>query len=147
MTASSCSTRFISYSICRAYGLVRIGISALLFVLPVLGLQARAQTTTISGTVYDPRTNVNSLPLPGVLVYVTTGTVAPLTPGVQCLTSSSSSPGGNGVVSYTNTAVDGTFTLTNVPVNATYTLVIQAGKWRRQFTETVSYTHLDRPWG
>jgi len=138
MTASSCSTRFISYSICRAYGLVRIGISALLFVLPVLGLQARAQTTTISGTVYDPRTNVNSLPLPGVLVYVTTGTVAPLTPGVQCLTSSSSSPGGNGVVSYTNTAVDGTFTLTNVPVNATYTLVIQAGKWRRQFTETVA---------
>jgi hypothetical protein len=41
-------------------------------------------------------------------------------------------------VSYTNTAVDGTFTLTGVPENATYTLVIQAGKWRRQFSETVA---------
>jgi hypothetical protein len=113
--------------------------AALLFVLPALAMQASAQTTTISGTVYDPRTLANGgLPLPGVLVYATTGTVTPLTPGVQCLTSSTSAPGGAGVVSYTNTAVDGTFTLTNMPVNATYTVVIQAGKWRRQFTETVA---------
>jgi hypothetical protein len=41
-------------------------------------------------------------------------------------------------VSYTSTAVDGTFTLTGVPQNATYTLVIQAGKWRRQFSETIA---------
>ena len=114
----------------------KIAIAALLLALPVLCAPALAQTTTISGTVYDPRTTASALPLPNVLVYVTTGTVAPLTPGVQCLTSSSSSP--TGVVSYTNTAVDGTFTLGNVPVNATYTLVIQAGKWRRQFSETVA---------
>ena len=54
--------------------------------------------------------------------------------GVQCLTTSTPT----GVVSYTNTAVDGTFTLTGVPINSTYTLVIQAGKWRRQFSETVA---------
>ncbi len=137
MTASSLSIRFFSPSTCYGYGPVRIGIAALLLLLPVLSLQA--QTTTISGTVYDPRTQANGgLPLPGVLVYATTGTVAPLTPGVQCLTSSTSSPVGNGVVSFTNSAVDGTFTLTNVPENATYTVVIQAGKWRRQFTETVA---------
>jgi hypothetical protein len=41
------------------------------------------------------------------------------------------------VVSFAYTAVDGTFTLGNVPENATYTLVIQSGKWRRQFSETV----------
>jgi hypothetical protein len=113
--------------------------TALLLLLPWLAMQASAQTTTISGTVYDPRTHANGgLPLPGVLVYATTGTVAPLMPGVQCLTTTSSAPAGPGIVSYTNTAVDGTFTLTNVPVNAAYTVVIQAGKWRRQFAETLA---------
>ncbi len=116
-------------------------LTAVLFLAPLLAGQASAQTTTISGTVYDPRTLANSgLPLPGVLVYATTIAPTALAPGVQCLTSSSAQPGGAGVVSWTNTAVDGTFTLTNVPVNATYTLVIQAGKWRRQFPNTAVVT-------
>ena len=116
-------------------------LAALLFALPLLAMQASAQTTTISGTVYDPRTLANGgLPLPGVLVYATTVTPPALTPGVQCLTSSSSSPSSAGVVSSTNTAVDGAFILTNVPVNTTYTLVIQAGKWRRQFPSTAVAT-------
>jgi hypothetical protein len=104
--------------------------------LPVLSTQAFAQapTTTISGTVYDARTTASALPLPNVLVYVTTGSVDPLPAGVQCLTASTPT----GVVSYATTAVDGTFTLGNVPENTTYTLVIQAGKWRRQFSETVA---------
>jgi Bacterial Ig-like domain (group 3) len=110
-------------------------VAALLFVLPFLGSHAFAQTTTISGTVYDPRTTANSLPLPNVLVYVTTGPVAPLPSGVQCLTSSNSTP--TGVVAFTYTAVDGTFEMGNIPVNGAYTVVIQAGKWRRQFSETV----------
>jgi hypothetical protein len=105
---------------------------ALLLVLPMLAARASAQTTTITGTVYDPRTT-NALPLPNVLVYVTTGTPAALPAGVQCLTSSNSTPSDPDLVSSTFTAVDGTFTLANVPVNATYTVVIQAGKWRRQF--------------
>jgi hypothetical protein len=107
---------------------------ALLFVLPLLGAHALAQTTTVSGTVYDPRTTTSSLPLPNVLVYVTSGTVDPLPSGVQCLTTSDPT----GVVGFTYTAADGTFTIGNIPVNATYTVVIQAGKWRRQFSETVA---------
>ena len=101
----------------------------LLCLLPVsCAVAAAGQTTTISGTVYDPRTT-NALPLPNVLVYATTAPVAALPAGVQCLTYQAPT----GVVSYAYTAVDGTFTLANIPENATYTVVIQAGKWRRQF--------------
>jgi len=96
-------------------------------------VHAFAQTTTISGTVYDPRTTSSALPLPHVLLYVTTGPVAPMPSGVQCLTYSAPS----GAVSYTYTGVDGSFTLQNVPLNSSYTLVIQAGKWRRQFPQVV----------
>jgi hypothetical protein len=46
------------------------------------------------------------------------------------------------VVSYANTAVDGSFTLQNIPENASYTIVIQAGKWQRQFSETVGTSPL-----
>ena len=87
----------------------------------------------MSGTVYDPRTTSSSLPLPHVLVYATTAPVDPLPAGVQCLTYEAPT----GVVSYTYTAFDGTFTLSNVPQGASYTIVIQAGKWRRQFPNTI----------
>ncbi|MGP8083935.1 MAG: Ig-like domain repeat protein [Terracidiphilus sp.] len=138
MTASLRSLRSAFAAISFKLGPLKAACAALLFALPLLSLPASAQApaTTISGTVYDPRTTASSLPLPNVLVYVTSGTVDPLPSGVQCLTSSNSTP--TGVVSYTYTAVDGTFTLGNVPLNATYTLVIQAGKWRRQFSETVA---------
>lgn len=92
-----------------------------------------AQTTTIQGTVFDPRTTSSALPLPSVLVYVTTGTVQPLPSGVQCLTYSAPKD----AISYAYTATDGTFTLDNIPQNTDYTLVIQAGKWRRQFAVSV----------
>ena len=124
-------------------GLVRVqrslfsvwNFAAAILVLSSLAIHAAAQNTTISGTVYDPRTTAKSLPLPNVLVYATTNPVAPLPSGVQCLTSNNSTP--TGVVASTFTAVDGTFELGNIPVNGTYTIVIQAGKWRRQFTENV----------
>jgi hypothetical protein len=143
MTASACSVRSIRSVVadsCLSFRLFKAAIAALLFVLPLLNTPVSAQTpiTTISGTVYDPRTTASALPLPNVLVYVTTATVASLPAGVQCLTTSTPT----GVVSYTYTAVDGTFTLGNVPQNASYTLVIQAGKWRRQFSETVAATPL-----
>jgi len=119
----------------------QIAIAAMLLVLPLVAQRAFAQaTTTISGTVYDPRTTASALPLPNVLVYVTTGTVDPFPSGVQCLTAANSAVS-NAVVSAT-TAVDGTFTLTDVPTNTSYTLVIQAGKWRRQFPETVGTSPL-----
>ena len=114
------------------------GALAALLLLPLLGAHALAQTTTISGKVYDPRTTASSLPLPNVLVYVTSNAVAPLPSGVQCLTTSDPT----GVVGFTYSAADGTFTIGDIPVNATYTVVIQAGKWRRQFSETVAATPL-----
>src|ERR1035438_3659977 len=133
MTAHPGTIRSIPTAIFNCSGRLKGAVSALLLVLPLLGAQALAQTTTISGTVYDPRTTASALPLPNVLVYVTTGAVAPLPSGVQCLTTSDPT----GVVGFTYTAADGTFTIGNVPVNATYTIVIQAGTWRRQFPQTV----------
>lgn len=109
--------------------------SLLLVLLALSGVRAFAQNTTISGTVYDPR-GASGLPLPNVLVYASTTPVAAPASGVQCLTVQT--PSGANVVASTYTAVDGTFTLANVPENANYTIVIQAGKWQRQFSETVA---------
>jgi hypothetical protein len=106
---------------------------ALALVVCAISAHASAQTTAISGTVYDPRTTASALPLPNVLVYVTTVAVPPLPSGVQCLTYAAPT----GAIAYTFTGVDGSFTLKNVPVNSKYTLVIQAGKWRRQFSQAV----------
>jgi Bacterial Ig-like domain (group 3) len=109
----------------------KCAIAAVTGLLPYLCEMAPAQTpamTTISGTVYDART-ANALPLSNVLVYATTDPVPPLPSGVQCLTYQAPT----NVVSYAYSAVDGTFTLGNIPQNGNYTLVIQAGKWRRQF--------------
>lgn len=92
-----------------------------------------AQTTTVSGTVYDPRTTAQSLPLANVLVYLSSSTPAALPAGVQCL-STKDAPSG---VASAFTAADGSFTLTKVPTGTSYTLVIQTGKWRRQFPLTV----------
>jgi hypothetical protein len=122
------SVRTLLASLCNDSRLVKSVFLALLCVFPVLGTIVSAQTTpitTISGTVYDPRTTASALPLPNVLVYVvTTGTTVPaLTSGAQCLQISTPT----GTVSYTTTAVDGTFTLTAVPQNTSYTLVLQAG--------------------
>jgi hypothetical protein len=137
MAASVRSIRSVFAAICDHSRLFKYAIAALFFVFPLLGTPAAAQTTTISGTVYDPRTT-GALPLSNVLVYVVpTGTVAPMLPsGAQCMTTSTPTP----VVSFAYTDVKGTFTLGNVPINATYTLVIQAGKWRRQFSQGVTTT-------
>ncbi len=119
----------------------RGAMAVLIWLSPAVCGFAFAQTpamTTISGTVYDPRTT-NALPLPNVLVYATTNPVAALPSGVQCLTYQAPT----NVVSYAYSAVDGTFTLGNIPENASYTIVIQAGKWRRQFpNEAVGATPL-----
>jgi hypothetical protein len=109
--------------------------AAILWLLPLACGIAAAQNTTVSGTVYDPRTTSAALPLPNVLVYASTTPVSAPAAGVQCLTVQT--PSGSNIVSYAYTAVDGTFTLQNVPENTAYTLVIQAGKWQRQFSESV----------
>ena len=111
------------------------GVPALL-VLMAVGMASAQTTTTISGKVYDPRTTAASLPIPNVLVYITTDPVPALPSGVQCLTYQAPT----GAVSYAYSDVDGSFTLTDVPVSTTYTVVIQAGKWRRPFVQAVDTT-------
>jgi Bacterial Ig-like domain (group 3) len=114
-------------------------VGSLLNSLPTHAQATTPSTTTISGTVYDPRTT-NPLPLPNVLVYASTTAVVAPASGVQCLTYQA--PTGANIVSYTYTAVDGTFTLPTIPQNASYTVVIQAGKWQRQFPVTVGTSAL-----
>jgi hypothetical protein len=95
------------------------------------GAGAQTCTTTITGKVYSPN-GVD--PLPNILVYVPTTAVQPFTAGVQgCGTQQVS---GNPLVS-TTTAADGSFSLTNPNLPGTQTLVIQAGKWRRQYPGVV----------
>ena len=137
MTSPAYPTRLVSFARLIAPVALKSTLLGLLLACSLFTAHASAQTTTISGIVYDPRTT-NALPLPNVLVYVTTGTPAALPAGVQCLTSTNSTPSDPDLVSSTFTAVDGTFILANGPLNATYTVVIQAGKWRRQFSETVA---------
>jgi hypothetical protein len=86
-------------------------------------------TTGVSGTVYAPN---GTDPLSGVTVYVPGAPVMPFTPGVACESSCSASLSGSPIVSAT-TAANGTFTLANVPMGAGVPLVIQKGRWRRQF--------------
>jgi hypothetical protein len=91
-------------------------------------------TTTLSGKVFAPN-GVD--PLYGVLVYVPNGGpaptfgVQPFTPGVHC-GACGVEVTGSPLVS-TVTAVDGSFTLSNMPAGANIPLVIQTGRWRRQF--------------
>jgi hypothetical protein len=92
-------------------------------------------TTSISGTVYAPN---GTDPLPNTLVYVPNGGPAPtygvtaFTAGVSC-GSCGSDVSGSPLVSAV-TGYDGTFTITNMPVGTNIPLVIQNGRWRRQFT-------------
>jgi sugar lactone lactonase YvrE len=85
--------------------------------------------TIVTGTVYVPN---GKDPLPDALIYIPSAYPGPLTPGVQCVTQANQAQGSP--VTYTYSAVDGTFTLTNVPTGANIPIVIQSGKWRMQGT-------------
>jgi hypothetical protein len=87
--------------------------------------------TTLSGTVYAPS---GTLPLYNVMVYVPSAPLAALSSGATCACEVSGDPVASAI---TDTA--GRFTLVNPPVGSNVPLVIQVGKWRRQFTiDTVS---------
>jgi hypothetical protein len=129
---------------------------------PCTGLCAQQQTcaagttTTITGTVraslqegptpWVPA-GTQPDPIPGVLVYIPQAGIAPFdadpnSPMVEC-SQCGADVSGNPLVS-TTTAFDGTFTLSNVPVSKSTAagdkipIVIQLGRWRRQFSFTVS---------
>jgi hypothetical protein len=110
--------------------------AALLGLLLPLAGAAQTCSTTITGKVYSPN---GTDPLPNILVYVPTTAVQPFPAGVSSCLTQSQLVSGNPLVS-TTTAPDGSFSLTNVGLAGTQTLVIQAGKWRRVYTNAVTAT-------
>jgi hypothetical protein len=94
-------------------------------------------TTTLAGTVLDP---AGIHPLYNALVYIpndpTDPGLAPFAAGISCDVCGATAAGNPLVTAYT--APDGTFTLQNVPVGASIPLVVQLGRWRRQFTVDVA---------
>jgi hypothetical protein len=91
-------------------------------------------TTTVTGTVLagvSPWTNLAPDPVPNVLVYVPNSPLQAFTQGASCRQCGADVSGAPLVSTYTN--FDGTFTLPNVPAGTPMPLVIQLGRWRRQF--------------
>jgi hypothetical protein len=98
---------------------------------------ANAGGTKVSGVVYDPA-GLNPLwnaivMIPNTLASVTTVGTGPSNDPTGC--------GGVNLppaVSFVKTGVNGEFTLTNVPVGTSVPVLVQVGKWRRQFTVTTT---------
>jgi hypothetical protein len=98
---------------------------------------AAGSTTTLTGTVLDP---AGIHPLYNALVYIPNNPsdpgLQPFAAGITCDVCGASAAGNPLVTAYT--APDGTFTLSNIPVGASIPLVVQLGRWRRQFTVDVA---------
>lgn len=120
------------------------------------GLALSAQTT-LTGTVYAPNggSNLNPDPMPNVLVFVApAGTLPDINHGGVGVTGGCSAQQdlvGVKPVVYTTTDYKGNFTLTGPALDALgsgpVNLVIQAGKWRRQFPNTNVVTGTANPVG
>jgi hypothetical protein len=95
------------------------------------------QTTSLTGTVYDP---AGKHPLYNALVYVPNNPsdpgLQPFPAGITCDVCGATAAGDPLVTTFT--APDGTFTLNGVPVGAAIPLVVQLGRWRRQFTVNIA---------
>jgi hypothetical protein len=87
-------------------------------------------STSISGTVYDP---AGKNPIPHVFVFVPTAATALPTITWGAKTCDTCSLPIGSYVTATMTDATGKFTLTGVPTGTAVPLVLQIGKWRRQF--------------
>jgi hypothetical protein len=83
----------------------------------------------VTGTIYDP---AGKNPLYGIVAYVPNTKPGPLLSGASCYTCADLYTGDPLTSAVTD--AKGNFTLKNVPDGADIPLVIQVGKWRRQFT-------------
>ena len=86
-------------------------------------------TTSISGVVYDPAGND---PLYGIVAYVPSTPPSAITTGASCASCNSLYTGNP--IAYDVTDSSGKFTISGVPDGTNIPLVIQVGKWRRQYT-------------
>jgi hypothetical protein len=86
-------------------------------------------STTISGRVYDP---AGKNPLYNVAVYVPNEPVAPIKLGASCESCAALYTGKPVASALSDPA--GEFKITNAPDGGNIPLVIQIGKWRKQFT-------------
>jgi hypothetical protein len=86
------------------------------------------QTTTVSGTVYDPAAKV---PLYNVVVYVPNAPLDPLPSNGATCDQCGGTISGSPIVT-TLTDAKGNFVLQNVPSGTNVPLVMQLGKWRRE---------------
>jgi hypothetical protein len=97
-------------------------------------------STTISGKVYDPAGNN---PLYNVVVYVPNAPVSPLPKGASCDSCNSLFSGSPIAVAQTD--AQGRFTIKNAPDGSDIPLVVQIGKWRRQYTLPSVTRCMDNP--
>jgi hypothetical protein len=100
---------------------------------PIQSTCPQGQSTTLSGTVYDP---ANARPVYNAVVYVpSTSQLAALPQGITCEPCS---------VLYTEplagvtTDATGHFSMTNAPSGQAVPLVVQVGKWRMLYTISVN---------
>ncbi len=97
-------------------------------------------TTSVSGTVTIP---AGTLPVYNVIVYVPNAPVEPIKHGVTCDLCAPSVTGQP--ITATLTGTDGKFLLPNVPVGDNIPIVVQIGKWRKQFTIPKVTACVDNP--
>jgi hypothetical protein len=101
---------------------------------PCMGLQCQVHacsgggSTTVSGTIFDP---AGKNPLYGVVAYIPNTSPSPISAGVSCTSCSDLYTGDPIATAITDAA--GHFIITNAPDGGNIPLVIQIGKWRREF--------------
>jgi hypothetical protein len=83
----------------------------------------------VSGTIYDP---AGKHALYGVGAYIPAGQILPIAHGISC--SPCQAPYSGQPVTSAISDAQGRFTLSHAPDGPNVPLVIQVGKWRRQFT-------------